>query len=205
MDFKSKLKEAKTYVEQPKQQTVKIKLNEPKLKIKLGVAKDSPGSTPGPSTPGLDRGTPGVIVHNEALERQHQMVSAGMNGVRSSVNGTRNPFSSSATPIPALSAKSRSGSAASPPRQINGVKTEGNGAAPLPAPGLANPAVAATLRPASGSPHPQAAGPPGLLPSLYPSSHVAAHHTTAYWDGPPPDLVDSNMRPSNQGEFYNIS
>jgi hypothetical protein len=183
---------------------VKIKISEPKLKIKLGIAKDSPGSTPGPSTPGLDRGTPGVIVHNEALERQNQVVSAGMNGVRSSVNGSRNPLSSSATPVPALSAKSRSDSAPSPTRQINGVKSEGSGAAPspAPAPGAVNPAVAASLRPTSDSPHPQAAPLAGLLPSLYPSNHVAAHHTTAYWDGPPPDLVDSNVRPRNQGNLY---
>jgi hypothetical protein len=185
-------------VEQPKGQTVKLKLHEPKIKIKLGVAKDSPGTTPGPSTPGIDRGTPGVIVHNEALERQQQIVNAGMNGVRT--NGIRNPFSSSATPVPALNAqKSRSGSAASPPRLLNGVKSEGSGATQSPALGAANPAHHPGLRTANGSAYPQTPGQPSLQPSLYPSNHLS-HHTTAYADGPPPDLIASKVRSPNQRE-----
>jgi hypothetical protein len=186
-------------VDQPKGQTVKLKLHEPKIKIKLGVARDSPGTTPGPSTPGMDRGTPGVIVHNEALERQQQIVAAGMNGVRT--NGVRNPFSSSATPVPALTApKSRSGSAASPPRLLNGVKSEGSGAAQSPALGAANP-VHPALRTANGSTYSQTPGQPSLQPSLYPSNHVS-HHTTAYADGPPADLVASKVRPPNQRKYH---
>lgn len=183
------LNEAKAVVDAPARQSIKLRLNEPKLKIKLGVHRDSPGSTPGPSTPGVDKATPGVIVDNDALARQQRLVSAGMNGLRSKPNGTKNPISSSATPVPTLPhPESRSGSAASPPRQVNGVKMDG---------ALAS-IVNSTLRPDSGSPHPQ--GQPGLLPSLYPTSHNSIHHTQAYSDGPPSGLVESKLRPAKQGK-----
>jgi hypothetical protein len=190
----NRLEEAKSLVQQPRQQTVKLKLSEPRLKIKLGMAKDSPSSTR-PSTPGLERSTPGVIVNQEALERQQQAVHAAMNGVRTA-NGTRNPFSST-TPVPPLSSgKSRSGSAASPPRQVNGLKNEGAGNSP--ALGVVNPAFTAAVRHSSGSPHPQAQ--PNLLPALYPPSNLS-HHTTAYADGPPPGLLESKNRPKAQSEY----
>jgi hypothetical protein len=140
--FKERLAEAKSFVDQPPAQTLKLKVAEPKqsgIKIKLGAARESPGSTPGPiSTPGEDRQTPGVIVHNEALERQQKLVAAGMNGMRSSANSAnRNPFGGSGvsnTPIPSLTThkSSRSTSAASPPRQANGIKTEGATQSPAP-------------------------------------------------------------------------
>jgi hypothetical protein len=78
---------AKGQVEQPTQPTIKLKMssNAPKpsqsIKIKFGSNKASPGVSSPASTPGPERNTPGVIVHNEALERQQQMVAAGMNGL----------------------------------------------------------------------------------------------------------------------------
>jgi hypothetical protein len=137
--FKEKMTEAKSLVEQPPAQTLKLKVAQPRqsgIKIKLGAARESPSSTPGPaSTPGDDRQTPGVIVHNEALERQQKLVTAGMNGVRTSANSAnRGLLNGSNTPIPSLTThkSSRSTSAASPPRQANGIKTEGATQSPAP-------------------------------------------------------------------------
>jgi hypothetical protein len=134
--------EAKSLVEQPPTQTLKLKIAQPRqsgIKIKLGAARESPSSTPGPaSTPGEDRQTPGVIVHNEALERQQKLVSAGMNGVRTSANRANGH-----NPIPSLAThkSSRSTSAASPPRHANGIKTEGATQSPAPTAAHAAPAA----------------------------------------------------------------
>jgi hypothetical protein len=152
-------------VDQPKSQTVKIKLGDSsKITIKLGI-RDSAGNTPAPSTPNDGAAAQGVVVHNEALERQQQMVTAGMNGVR----GSANPPTASP-----------SASAASPPQQTNGVK----------------PDAATAHRAVSSGPRTLP-----LLPSAMGSSYAPAnsYHTTAYYDGPPPGLIASKNRSSEQG------
>ncbi|KAF2674612.1 Bromodomain-containing protein [Microthyrium microscopicum] len=188
--FREKLEAAKALVHKPQAQTLKLKVAEPKqsgIKIKFGAMRDSPSSTPGPSTPA--RSTPGLLVHNDALERQQQMVSAGVNGARSTVNGgPRNPFTGSGGAIPPLpTSASRSASAASIPVLGNGVKNET--ATQSPSLNPIHPAHAAVqyggpLRPTSNSPHPQ--------------QQTSSYYTTQASDGPPPGLVPSKFRAKDQ-------
>ena len=189
--------------------STKIKLNmsataqaasNPTIKLKFGAgSKPSPSPAPEKTS---DRGTPGIVVDGNALERQKAMVSASVNGRPTSAAG-RNPFSrsgSATTPIPSLA---RGVSAASPPVQTNGVKAEGqspalsairptsvapsaNGALSMPPPAGVN------SRPVSGSPHPQLQG------SMY---NTAAPPVVQYQ--PPPatnNFVQSKLRPSGQSK-----
>jgi len=164
--FLAKLTKARKQAPEPK---TSLKINmAPKqsIKLKFGGAKGSPDPSTRPGTPGA--GTPGIIVDNDALERQRASVLAGMNGGRPPSTGSgigRNPFGSSArsgsTPIPPMQ---RSLSAASPP-QTNGVKHEGqspalNNVRPTNNP-QSQPLLSASALPPpshmSGSPLPQAA------------------------------------------------
>jgi hypothetical protein len=184
--FKEKMAEAKAVVEQPPAQTLKLKVAQSGIKIKLGAARESPNSTPGPaSTPGDDRQTPGVIVHNEALERQQKLVSAGMNGVRTARH-LANGSGVSSTAIPSLTThkSSRSTSAASPPRQANGIKTEGQSPAPAPAHNVRL--------------HSRA----HMLVSAHALVLIAQSHSYAgqgsSLDGPPSGMIPSKYRPSGE-------
>jgi hypothetical protein len=182
----------------------------PSLKLKFGSAKASPGAPSPAGTPGADRNTPGVIVHDEALERQRQMVAAGMNGGRplsasGVAAGPRNPFGgasrsgSDSTPNPALNAQV---SAASPPAHMNGVKSEMH---PGQSPALSairpssaasgpmahmHPAQGGASRIPSGSPHPP------LQPSLYPTNNNYHHQPPQYH--PPNGFLDTKRRPAGQ-------
>jgi hypothetical protein len=179
----------------------------PSLKIKFGSAKASPSPA---ATPGADRHTPGVLVHDEALERQRQMVAAGMNGGRPpSAPGVpaaaRNPFSgasrsgSASTPIPALN----STSAGTPPAHTNGVKSE-MPAGQSPALSAIRPSSAASGQVAhvhhpqalprvpSGSPHPQQ-----LQQALYPNNN---HHYQPPQYHPPNGFIQNTTRPAGQSK-----
>lgn len=195
--FYKRLAIAKKQVQQPTQPTLKLKVapaapaaSKPSIKLKFGGAKASPGApSPAPSAASpavMDRSTPGVIVHNEALERQKEMVASAMNGEQRSrgrlpsqqpsAPQVRNPFGgsrsgSNSTPIPSLA------TAGSPPH-TNGVKNE----APVrqsPGPNAVRPSSAAsshlppsmpppsgvTPRLPSGSPYPQQQQPQQIQPS----------------------------------------
>jgi hypothetical protein len=165
------LQEARSVVRQPQQQKLKLKVAQKSgIKIKFGGARDSPASTPGPSTPGMDRGTPGIVVNNDALSRQQDFV----NGTRPSITNGNSHASGISTHT------SRSASAASPPAQTNGVKHEGS----LPPPANYPQQFGNALRPASGSPYPQ------TQPAYHPP--VSSHG--------PPGLNIPKYRPANQGE-----
>ncbi|RDI89645.1 hypothetical protein Vi05172_g691 [Venturia inaequalis] len=198
--FHKRLAIAKKQVQQPTQPTLKLKVapaappaSKPSIKLKFGGSKASPGAaSPAPSAASpavMDRSTPGVIVHNEALERQKEMVASAMNGDQRSrgrppsqqptAPQVRNPFGgsrpgSNSTPLPALA------SAGSPPVHMNGIKNE----APVrqsPGPNTVRPssAVSSHLAPSmapplsvtprvpSGSPYPQQQQAQPIQPSPY--------------------------------------
>jgi len=172
------------------------------IKLKFGAARDSPSTSSRPSTPAAERGTPGVIVHNEALQRQQEMVAASINGGKSSSTVSqpaRNPFSKSNpafTPIPILNSRPPSRSHQSPPVQVNGVKSEAEPSPALAAarpnghpPQLASSAMAPplnlTLRPASGSPAPS-------------HSFIQQHHHAQIYNGPLKELVANRFRPAGE-------
>jgi hypothetical protein len=196
--FHERLAVAKKQVQQPTQPTLKLKVAaqapKPSIKLKFGASKASPGA-PSPAASAspvvVDRSTPGVIVHNEALERQKEMVASAMNGdqrsrgrppSQSSNPLPRNPFGgsragSASTPIPTLA------TATSPPIHTNGVKNE----APVgqsPGPNVVRPssAVSSQIPPSmppplgvaprvtSGSPYPQQQQ-QQLQPSTYTTGH----------------------------------
>ncbi|KAK7545686.1 Bromodomain-containing protein [Phyllosticta citricarpa] len=114
--FKQRLEDAKEKVKEPAKTTLRLNMNAQQqkpsgIKLRLGGNKSSPAPGSAPDTPvGRSSATPGVIVDNEALERQQRQVQAGLNGQRPSSSGGQG----------ALTA--RSGSAASP--APNGVKSE---------------------------------------------------------------------------------
>jgi len=178
------------------------------IKLKFGVPRDSPSTSSRPSTPAAERGTPGVIVHNEALQRQQEMVAAGMNGGQSSSTApqpARNPFSKSTpaiTPIPVLNSNPPSRLNQSPPVQVNGVKSEAepspalaavkpNGHPPQLASSAMLPPLSLTLRPASGSPAPS-----------HPFNQQQQHHHHAQaYSGPLKELVANRFRPAGESTF----
>ncbi|KAF2835544.1 Bromodomain-containing protein [Patellaria atrata CBS 101060] len=141
--FKDLLVKAKASVEEPPQPKIKLNLGpkQPSLKLRFSTGRGSPSSTENPNTPvARSSATPGVIVDNDALERQQQHVLAGMNGQQQTANAAakplapRNPFSragSSGTPVPPGRASAqplveqlRAASAGSPGLMTNGVKSE---------------------------------------------------------------------------------
>ena len=170
------------------------------IKLKFGAARDSPSTASRPSTPVADRGTPGVIVHNEALQRQQEMVAAGMNGKSSSTAPTpaQNALSTFA-PLPILNSRPPSRSHQTPPVQVNGVKSEAepspalaaarpNGHPPQLASSAMPPPLNLALRPASGSPAPS---------HPFNQQH---HHALAY-NGPLKELVANRFRPAGESTF----
>lgn len=177
----------------------------PSIKLRLNTARDSPSTSSRPGTPtAAERGTPGVIVHNEALQRQQEMVAAGMNGARPpsvAPPQSRNPFSRStsvSTPIPVLNAQPGTKTNASPAPQPNGVKTEAqpspalppariNGHAPPLAASAMPPPVGNASRPHSGSPA------PGVL-QLYGQQY----HPPQTYNGPLKELVANKFRPTGE-------
>ncbi len=206
--FQQRLALARSQVEQPAQPKLKINMSTvPKqsIKLKFGAARDSPSTSSRPTTPAADQGTPGVIVHNEALQRQQEMVAAGMNGGKSSSSASqpaRNPFSRSTpafTPIPILNSRPPSRSNQSPPVQVNGVKSEAepspalaatrpNGHPPQLASSAMAPPLSLTLRPSSGSPAPS-----------HPFNQQ--HHHTQTYNGPLKELVANRFRPTGESTF----
>jgi hypothetical protein len=217
--FKERLVLAKAQVEQPTQPTLKLKMNasqakNPSLKLKFGSAKASPAAPSPGATPGADRNTPGLIVHDDALERQRQMVAVGMNGGHASTSGAsagpRNPFGgasrsgSASTPIPNLNSH---GAGGSPPAHLNGVKSEMH-------PGQ-SPALSA-IRPShgasgsighmhqqgqahrisSGSPHPP------LQPSLYSTNSNNNHHYQPPQHHHTNGFFENRTRPAGQSKLY---
>ncbi|KAL0257352.1 hypothetical protein SLS55_008163 [Diplodia seriata] len=190
--FKKRLADAMEKVPAPKQ-TIKLTMGSQQqqqsqqqkpsgIKLRLGGSKNSPA--PNASTPGTPGGrsssTPGVIVDNDALERQQKHVQAGMNGGPSSSGG------------PGIGT-ARSGSAASP--VPNGVKSENqagqspaldsirpSSAVPDAKPGASSQPLSSSMmapgasRPASGSP--------------YTNGHMNMPHPSAH----PPNGFDNKHR-----------
>lgn len=76
------------------------------IKLRLGGNKNSPAPGSAPGTPaGRSSATPGVIVDNEALERQQRQVQAGLSGQRPPSSGGQVSLpchAKSALPPPAL-------------------------------------------------------------------------------------------------------
>lgn len=193
--FKKRLAEARAKVEEPPQQKLKINLGTPappKQQLKLKLNRQSPGSetnTPGAAS-GRNSATPGVIVHNEALQRQQAHVRDSMHsGSRPSSSGkaqtpaASNPFggaSSASNSIPSIATPAAKNGAASP-LPTNGIKSDVQSPAlnairpasmTSDSQRLSNPAQTpmppplSTSRPASGSPHPN--GPLGHAPGSFP-------------------------------------
>ncbi|KIW04097.1 hypothetical protein, variant [Verruconis gallopava] len=205
---KQRLELARSQVEQPAQTKIKLNLGAgkaapaPSIKLKFG-SKQSPGTQSPAETPATERGTPGITVDNDALQRQKDMVAASVNGARSGSTANRNAFGGSrsgsvSTPIPGVA---RRASGASPPVQTNGVKAEDQSpalSAVRPTTAASNsigtasmpPPAGVNSRPVSGSPHPQ------LQPPIY---QTAPPPTNQYQ--PPPavnNFMQSKLRPEGQ-------
>ncbi|KAH6638230.1 Bromodomain-containing protein [Boeremia exigua] len=180
--FKEKLRAMRARVDEPPQPKLKLNMSgaapspapKPNLKLKLRQSPVSGSNTPN----ARDSATPGVIVDNEALQRQQRHVNDSMGGRRSRPTDkaatpvASNPFSGTRVPstiiTPVLAAQARN--AGSP--VANGVKQDvqspalsairpGSNApdsqrmsvpAHTPLPAMAPPQVMS--RPPSGSPHP---------------------------------------------------
>lgn len=104
--FKQRLSDAMQKIPAPKQ-TIKLTMSSQQqrqsqdqkpsgIKLRLGGNKNSPApNASAPGTPGArSSSTPGVIVDNDALERQQRHVQAGINGQRPPSSGgpVRNPL-----------------------------------------------------------------------------------------------------------------
>lgn len=158
---------------QPQQQKLKLKVGRPSgIKLKFGGNRESPASTPGPVTPGIDRDTPGITASNDAP------ISTTLNGTGKGAQPA-NPGVSAQT--------SRSASAASPPAQPNGIKDEGS-LPPTAAPSSQQHGT--TVRPPSGSPRSQSQAP--AQPVYNPP--ISQHG--------PPGLNIPRVRPAEQSEWY---
>lgn len=205
---KSRIALARSQVPGPKGTTIKLNMSaaasapskNPTLKLKLGGSRPSPSPAP-TAEKNSDRGTPGIVVDNDALKRQQDMVAASTNGRPASAAG-RNPFGSSTrsgsggTPIPGLA---RGASATSPPVQTNGVKAEGQSPAlsairptntvPMSMP----PPAGVNSRPVSGSPHPQTLS----------NGYGAVQPPIPQYQPPPAanTFVQSKLRPTGHSKF----
>lgn len=184
----------------------------PSIKLRLNTGRDSPSTSSRPETPATgERGTPGVIVHNEALQRQQDMVAASMNGVKppsAAPSAVRNPFSRStsvSTPIPAINTLPANKSNASPVPQPNGVKTEAqpspallparmNGHAPQLTASAMPPPLGGASRPHSGSPAPGVFHP-----------YAQQYHPPQLYNGPLKELVANKFRPAGDSGQLSIS
>ncbi|PNS13934.1 Chromatin structure-remodeling complex subunit rsc1 [Sphaceloma murrayae] len=143
--FRARLAEVKSKVEEP--QSTRIKLNaRPKPVLHLGAKVSQTGAS-----------SPGVTVDSEALERQKQLVRAGVNG-----HQTPQPPGSSSQVL-------------SDPRQTStppaAVKTEKSMASPVPEPARV-PSAAPEAKPSPGTSMP----PPARIPSNspYPATQPAS-------------------------------
>ncbi|KAJ8115070.1 hypothetical protein OPT61_g3186 [Boeremia exigua] len=160
--FKEKLAAMKAKVDEPPQPKLKLNMSgaapspapKPNLKLKLRQSPVSGSNTPTTR----DSATPGVIVDNEALQRQQRHVNDSMGGRRSrpvdkaATPVASNPFSgargSSTTVAPMLAAQTRT--AGSP--TANGVKQD-----------VQSPALSA-IRPGSNAPESQHFSVPAQTP-----------------------------------------
>ncbi|KAI4617707.1 hypothetical protein J4E83_006039 [Alternaria metachromatica] len=213
--FNKKLEEARSKVSEPTQPKLKLNMSSaaaaPKQQLKLKL-KPSPGSDR--NTPSArDSATPGVIVDNDALQRQqrHVLDSVGNRlsqappGKAATPTAPANPFTGprgGASSIAPLSA-AQNKTAGSPPA-VNGVKQDvqspalsairpastapDSQAARLSVPAQTpHPSMAppqSVSRQASGSPHPNGIG-------LQNGNHVPSFQTPTYYAPPPIARVDS--------------
>ena len=180
------------------------------IKLRLNTGRDSPSTSSRPDTPATaDRGTPGVTIHVDALQRQQETVNAGMNGGRApsaAPTTSQNPFSRStsvSTSVPILNSIPAAKSNTSPVPQSNGVKTEAqpspalmparvNGHAPQPAAPAMPPQLGNISRPHSGSPAP---GP------TYPFGMPYHPPPPPTYNGPLKELVANKFRPTGESIF----
>lgn len=182
------------------------------IKLRLNAPRDSPSTSSRPGTPAAaERGTPGVIVHNEALHRQQEMVAAGMNGGRRpsvAPAPSLNPFSRStsvSTPIPVLNSLPVSRANASPAPQQNGVKIEAQPSPALPPArinGHALPLAASAMPPPLGNasrPHSDSPAPGAL--HLYGQQY----HPPQTYNGPLKELVANKFRPAGESNSYPLN
>ncbi|KAF2202868.1 Bromodomain-containing protein [Delitschia confertaspora ATCC 74209] len=127
--FKQKLAEIKAAVEEPPQPKLRLNMSappkQPSIKLRLGHRTTSPALNSDPNTPSARKSaTPGVIIDNEALQRQQRHIQDSINGARQPSAGPsqtpmtgRNPFTGPKSSVPP------SNHAASPPA-VNGVKSD---------------------------------------------------------------------------------
>ncbi|KAK8203752.1 Bromodomain-containing protein [Phyllosticta capitalensis] len=190
--FRQRLEDAKEKVKEPAKQTLRLNMNAQQhkpsgIKLRLGGNKNSPAPGSAPGTPaGRSSATPGVIVDNEALERQQRQVQAGLSGQRPPSSGGQGAHTT------------RSASAASP--APNGVKSETQ-------PGQ-SPALD-TIRPSSTAPdsRPSTSQPASMPPPIsatprppsatpYTNGHLPMQQGHSYMGGPyhPPNGFDNKYR-----------
>ncbi|KAF2085614.1 Bromodomain-containing protein [Saccharata proteae CBS 121410] len=184
--FKRRLEEVKEKVEEPPQPKLKLNMSSTTtkpsgIKLRLGGSKNSPAPGSAPSTPARgSSSTPGVIVDNEALERQKNHVQAGMNGHRPPSSGGIRSGS-----IPAQQ------TAGSPSANLNGVKSEG--------PGVQSPALN-SIRLSSTAPEVKGQAPQLPSSAMMPPPNVTPRiasgspHTT---NGYPAPNTMNNMHNNN--------
>jgi len=124
--FKKKLADAKAKVDEPAHQKLKLNMSAPKqqqsLKLRL-QNRTSPAVNSGPNTPASrNSATPGVIIDNEALQRQQRHIQDSINGARPASSGTSQTPAAPRNPL--LGAKSSAHPYSASPPAINGVKKD---------------------------------------------------------------------------------